>query len=115
MSISRVKKRPFERVHVNIETAFICDNKLFTGKIVSISENGLAINMERLPSKTSFDLTVCFQERDIIIPVKFKRLGEEYGYFYTLLVEVVDPPVEYFELLESLRFSPDQADFYSPG
>jgi hypothetical protein len=101
------RKRASERVNVNIEVGFFCGKSFYSATATNISENGMFIRMkEYVPEELSFELLIPYKHDCLKIPVKLSRIIQEYGTFESFTVKVINPPEQYLEFVNSLRFVP---------
>ncbi len=106
-----MKKRANERISVNVQVSFFCDNEEYTGMIKNLSNNGIYIETEICPTLKSILRTFISAKFNIVIPsrtgvlevpVKVRRVAETNGYDMGLGVELLNPQENYLAFVSSL-------------
>ncbi len=100
-----MKKRAVDRIPANLNADFFWSNKVNSGHIVDLSENGFLIKTNSFPSiKTKFDLNINLKDDVLKIPVKVRRLVMNANNYDAIGVEILDPPKEYLAYVDTLRW-----------
>jgi hypothetical protein len=99
-----MENRACERIPVNKEVSFFCDDSLYGGIVTNLSEKGMCIDMKiRLDIKVSTELLVTFKEEGLDVPAKVKRIETADSLSDTMGVEVLNLSRKYLEFVDSLR------------
>ena len=102
-----MNRRSFKRIYGNFNARFFYDDIMHTGTISNLSGNGMYIEMDMCLYyyKSKFNVQLLLINRTLDIPVKISRLEEKHGFYYTMGVELVNPPEEYLDFVASLGSS----------
>jgi hypothetical protein len=97
-------RRTSWRVPININVSLIGRNGQFRGRILNLSENGMFISFVDKISDPEEEMMVSLatEKETIEMPVRLVRLVRSNGSYGAAGVEVVNPPREYLDFLESL-------------
>lgn len=99
-----MEKRNSNRIPKNLKVAFPCCNKIYSGTVTDLSENGMLIYSEiNLPIKSSFEILISLKNEILKIPAVFVRLEMEGKYYKGMGVELLNPPKKYLEFVHSLN------------
>jgi desulfoferrodoxin (superoxide reductase-like protein) len=97
-----MKKRSVERIPANMKAEFFWSDKINSGHIVDLSENGFLVKTDSCPDiRTKFDLNINLKDDVLKIPVKVRRIVNTYD---AIGVEITDPPQRYLEYVKALRW-----------
>ncbi|MEW6600924.1 MAG: desulfoferrodoxin family protein [Nitrospirota bacterium] len=100
-----MKKRASERLAANLKADFFWSDKINSACIVDLSENGFLVKTDSCPSmKTKFDLNITLTSGTLKIPVKVRRIVRNNNNCEAVGVEILTPPQEYLEYVESVRW-----------
>ncbi|MHA2220176.1 MAG: hypothetical protein ACXACY_30205 [Candidatus Hodarchaeales archaeon] len=81
-------------------------NSLCGGIVINLSKNCLCINtMICFPLNTRFNLFLLLRGEMLKLPVEVKRLDKENGFYNNMGVELLYPPQNYLEFVDSLKIS----------
>ncbi|MHA2128244.1 MAG: PilZ domain-containing protein [Promethearchaeota archaeon] len=98
-----MEKRNSNRIPENLKVAFPCCNKLYSGTVTELSENGMLIYSEvNLPIKSRFDILMSIKKEIIKIPAVFVRLEKEGRHYKGMAVRLLNPPEKYLEFVLDL-------------
>ncbi len=106
-----MKKRAHERISVNVQGSFFCDDKEYTGTIKNLSKNGIYIETEICPTLKSIlrtfisakiNIAVPSSNGGLEVPVKVRRVAETNGYDMGMGVELLNPQENYLAFVRSL-------------
>jgi len=97
-----MRKRAVERIPANLKAEFFWSDKLNSGHVVDLSENGFLVKTDSCPAiRTKFDLNINLEDDVMKIPVKVRRIVNTND---AIGVEITDPPQRYLEYVEALRW-----------
>ncbi|MBI5665492.1 MAG: PilZ domain-containing protein [Nitrospirae bacterium] len=100
-----MKKRAIDRIPANLKAEFFWSDRVNTGHILDLSENGFLIKTDSCPLiKAKFDLNIVLQDDVLKVPVKVRRIVKNDNNYDAIGVEIVNPPKEYLEYVDSLRW-----------
>jgi desulfoferrodoxin-like iron-binding protein len=100
-----MKKRSVERIPANLQAEFFWSDKIISGHIVDLSENGFLIKTNSCPAiKAKFDLNITLQSNVLQVPVKVRRILKTDNSYDSIGVEILNPPKEYLEYVDALRW-----------
>jgi hypothetical protein len=98
-----MEKRNSNSIPKNLKVAFPCCNKLYSGIVTDLSENGMLINSEiNLPIQSSFEILILIKKELLKIPAIFVRLEKEGKYYKGMWVKLLNPPKIYLEFVLDL-------------
>jgi hypothetical protein len=102
-----MERRTFERFYVKLHVRFFFDDIMYTGTISNLSGNGMYIKMDMglYYYKQRFNVQLLLGSGSLDIPVMLSRFVEEEGFYYSMGVELVDPPKQYLDFVASLGSS----------
>ncbi len=102
-----MERRVFKRIPKNVRVKFFYDETMHTGTITNLSGNGMFIELDMCLYyyKSMFNVQLSLNDRSMDIPVKISRLAEKHGFYYSMGVELVNPPEEYLDILANLESS----------
>jgi hypothetical protein len=104
-------RRTFKRIYVNLHARFFFDDTMYTGTISNLSGNGMYIKMDMglYYYKQRFNVQLLLINGSLDIPVMLSRFVEADGFYYSMGVELVDPPKQYLDFAASLGSSLNSA------
>ena len=87
------------------EEVKICEGNLFfSGTILNLSEKGMFIGTKKhFPLNTIYLIVLRLKDRLLKLPAIIKRSTGAIGYYDGIGVELVNPPYEYVQFVESWR------------
>jgi hypothetical protein len=96
-------KRAFKRIPAIIE-CHCCNIECF-GTITDLSENGMFVRSQKisLPLDSQFEIRIPLKEEVLNVSVKVNRITKSSGYYDGICVELLNPPQEYLEFVDSLE------------
>lgn len=101
---SDIERRSSERVPVGEEVKICEGNLFFSGTALNISDNGMFIGTKkRFPRETLSLIVMRLKDRLFKLPAKIKRSTLETGFYDGIGVELIDPPRDYVEFLNSWK------------
>jgi len=92
------------RIPIRLNVKFYCSEKVYSGTVTNISENGMFIttNEKCVPENQEFDLSIPLEDSMARIPVKVNRLVQMAGGRYGMGVVLLNPPPNYIDYVEHL-------------
>jgi hypothetical protein len=98
-----MEKREFDRNPLFLEVH--CLNKEYFGTVLNLSEKGMFIKSHKIdfPFLMQFELYVTLIDKTFKVPVRVNRVTKSNGYYDGIGVEVLDPPADYLEFVDSLK------------
>ena len=97
-----MKKRAVERIPANLKAEFFWSDKINSGHVVDLSENGFLVKTDSCPAiRSKFDLNINLEDDVLKIPVKVRRIVNTDD---AIGVEIVDPPQQYLDYVNELRW-----------
>jgi desulfoferrodoxin (superoxide reductase-like protein) len=100
-----MKKRAVERISANLKAEFFWSDKINSGHVLDLSENGFLIKTDLCPAiKAKFDLNINLPDDILKIPVKVRRIIKNDNNYDAIGVEIVNPPEEYLQYVDTLRW-----------
>ena len=97
-----MEKRVFDRISAKIDVKFLFGDQVYAGTVSNLSENGLLILVQfnsPVHLREDFEILLILSKKRIMIPVKIKRLADQYSDCCPIAVEVLNPPREYVEFV----------------
>ncbi len=99
-----MEKRHSNRIPKNLKVTFPCCNKLYSGTVTDLSENGMLINSDvNLPIKSNFEILILINNKIIKISTVFVRLAKEGKDYKGMGVKLLNPPKIYLEFMRNLN------------
>lgn len=100
-----MQRRAYERKPSNVKTKFFLGNSVYFGTITNFSENGLFVDTKDIyfPLRSRFEIFIPSSGEVLKLPVEVRRLAETGDIHYGMGVELLDPPQNYLEFMDSLR------------
>ncbi len=100
-----MEKRTAERIPSNIDVRFCCYDREYRGTVTDISEMGMFISTKEmyLPFESKIKVFIPFKKEVFEVTVDFCRIIISPMFYTGIGVELLKPPGEYIELLDSLR------------
>jgi len=95
-------RRAFDRISARIDVKFLLGDKVYAGTVSNLSENGLLILVQfnsPVHLREDFEVLIIISKKRIMIPVKIRRLADQYNNCCPIAVEVLNPPREYLEFV----------------
>jgi desulfoferrodoxin-like iron-binding protein len=100
-----MKKRSVERIPAGLKAEFFWSDKINSGTVADLSENGMLVNTRTCPPlRAKLDLTILLEEDVLNIPVKVRRLVKKDNYYDAFGAEIMNPPKKYLDFVTSLRW-----------
>ncbi len=101
-----MEKRTLERIPVDVEVEFYCNDRVYYGTVKNLSEKGMFISTKRIyfPFDMKFEMYIPQKEKSFRLPVNLARMTTSPDSSDALGVEVQEPCQEYLEFVNSLRF-----------
>jgi c-di-GMP-binding flagellar brake protein YcgR len=102
-----MQRRAFERIPASITVKFYCDNMDYSGTVTNLSENGMFICIRDIcfPFDSKFEVVIHLHDKVLNIPVKVSRITKTIDAYDGIGVELLYPPKNYLEFVDSLRAS----------
>ena len=96
--------RTFDRIPVLIDVEISYNNVAVTGTLINISEHGMFIRTNRMPSplQSQIEITIPLKEEAIHVSGKLVREENIRGYYNGIGVEVSYPPQNYLDFIDNL-------------
>lgn len=99
-----MEKQNSKRIPKNLKVAFPCCNKLYSGTVTDLSEDGMLITSEiTLPLKSSFDILMMINNEVLKIPAIFVRPEKNSNDNKGMGIKLLDPPKKYLDFLLDLN------------
>jgi hypothetical protein len=101
---SEKERRGFNRIPVG-EDVKICEGDLFfSGTVLNLSERGMFIGTRKyFQLDTIYLIVMRLKNRLLKLPAVIKRSTGSTGYYDGIGVELVNPPLEYVQFVETWR------------
>ena len=100
-----MRKRAVERIHSDLNAEFYWSDKVHSGMIADISENGMLLNSDTCPPmRAKFDLTIPTEGESFTVPVKVRRLVKNDHVIDAVGLEVMHAPKRYLDFIDELRW-----------
>jgi hypothetical protein len=96
--------RAFDRIPVLIDVEISCNNMVVTGTLMNISESGMFIRTNNMPSPPCSQIEITIPQEDKSINISGRLVREESirGYYNGIGVEVSCPPQNYLDFIDKL-------------
>jgi len=96
--------RVFDRIPVLIDVEINCDNKVYKGTLMNLSESGMFIRTNNMPFPlhSQIEISIPMNEEVISVSGKFVREENIRGYYNGIGVEVLNSPKNYIDFIYSL-------------
>jgi len=96
--------RTFDRIPVLIDVEINYDKKVYKGTLMNLSENGMFIRTNNMPSPLHSQIEISIPMKEEILSVSGKLVREENirGYYNGIGVEVLNPSKNYIDFIFSL-------------
>ncbi|NOZ67922.1 MAG: PilZ domain-containing protein [Deferribacteres bacterium] len=101
-----MQRRSSERVSVNINVRFCCEDRGYSGTVRNLSENGMFISTRdmRFPFDTNFKVLIPVEDYVLTVPVKVSRITKTSDSYDGIAVELLNPPTkDYLKFIEFLK------------
>ncbi len=101
-----MEKRNLERISVDVDVEFYCNDRVYYGTVKNLSEKGMFISTKRIffPFDMKFEMYIPRKEKSFRLPVNLARMTTSPDSSDALGVEVKEPCQEYLEFVNSLRY-----------
>ena len=100
-----MKKRSVERIPSNLDAEFIWSERVNSGSLADISENGMLINTSTCPPmRAKFEVSIPVGDEILKVPVKVRRVTKKDNVYDSVGLEVLNPPRKYLEFISELRW-----------
>lgn len=96
--------RTFDRIPVLVDVEINYKENVYTGTLMNISESGMFIRTNKIPSPLQSQIEISVPLKGEMIRVSGKLVREENirGYYNGIGVEVLNPPQNYIDFIDSL-------------
>jgi len=96
--------RAFDRIPVLIDVEISCNNMVVKGTLMNISESGMFIRTNNMPSPlhSQIEITIPLEDKSINISGRLVREENIRGYYNGIGVEVSYPPQNYLDFIDNL-------------
>jgi len=96
--------RAFDRIPVLIDVEISCNNTVVTGTLMNVSESGMFIRTNNMPSPlySQIDITIPLEDKSINISGRLVREEKIRGYYNGIGIEVSCPPQNYLDFIDKL-------------
>ena len=96
--------RSFDRIPVFIQVTFKCNNDVYTGTVINLSEKGIFIRTNKIPSalESEVDVIIPSDEEKIQVSGRLIRTENIRDYYQGIGVEVSNPSQKYLDFLDRL-------------
>ena len=96
--------RTFDRIPVLIDIEISCNNMVVTGTLMNISESGMFIRTNNMPSPPCSQIEITIPQEDKSINISGRLVREENirGYYNGIGVEVLNPSQDYMDFIDDL-------------
>jgi hypothetical protein len=102
-----MEKRAFERTDTDLPVRYFCENRIYTGTVKNLSENGMFISTSNfLPCGNKVELLVPLEKEISKFPAKIRRIEKINSSNYNIGIELLDPPNIYIEFVDYLKSTP---------
>ncbi len=97
-------KRALQRIPMNLHENHICDDMLHTGTVTNCSEKGMFISTNiNFPCDPQFEILNPLKQEVLKVFVKINRLEKTGDVYDGMGVELLNPPQNYLDFVNSLR------------
>lgn len=97
-------RRAFERIHTSIPVRYTFDERLYSGTIQNLSENGMFIKTGNfLPCVNRLEVMVPLDEEISKFNACIRRIEKVDNANYSMGIELLDPPESYLQFVGNLR------------
>ena len=98
------QRRTFERMNVDMNIKFFCEQSLYTANMTDCTKNGIGINTfcNCLPCSYKVDLLVPLNKEILRLKGKISRIKKINDIHYNIGIEIVKPPQKYLGFCDSL-------------
>lgn len=96
------------RIAVLMDVDIHCNNEIYRGTALNVSKNGMLIKTDykKCPLESPFRISLTSESEDeLCVSGKLIRTEQIRNYFQGIGVELVNPPGEYIEFIDSLNSS----------
>jgi Tfp pilus assembly protein PilZ len=96
--------RVFDRVPVLIKVTFNSSHSVYTGTLVNLSEKGMFIRTNKIPSLSDpkIEVIIPLDKEKIQVSGRLIRTENIRGYYHGIGVEILNPPQRYLDFLDNL-------------
>jgi hypothetical protein len=102
-----MEKRAFERTDADLPVRYFCENRIYTGIVKNLSENGMFISTSNfLPCGNRVEVLVPLEKEISKFPAKIRRIEKINSFSYNIGIELLDPPNKYIEFVDCLKSAP---------
>ncbi|MBI4683016.1 MAG: PilZ domain-containing protein [Nitrospirae bacterium] len=100
-----MKKRTVERIPANLKAEFFWSDKINSGSVTDLSENGMLVNTTACPPlRAKFDISIPLKNDVVKLPVKVRRILKNDSIYDAIGLEILNPPKQYLDFVSSLRW-----------
>lgn len=97
-----MERRAFDRINVDYKVNFFHENKVSSGTVTNLSENGMCIETDKnIPCGSRIQVFIFSQKEVLRIPATVKRL--RFNLESILGVEILSPSKEYVQFVSLLK------------
>ena len=102
-------RRIHDRIPVRVQARFFCGNKIYSGKIIDVSEKGMFVCTDMtLPRKSRLEIMILVNRKVLTIPVMVRRRVKREDLqckdvHSGIGVEFIDVPQSYIQYLNVLK------------
>ena len=99
-------RRASTRIPIRLSVILSSGSRVYPGTVKNISEKGMFISTDvaGLAADSLFDITIPLKEDVLHVPGKLVRLSKINGSYNGLGVELMEPPQDYLDFVESLLY-----------
>ena len=100
-----MEKRAFERIPVNVEVEYICNNTVYCGTVKNISRNGMFLDVDELcfPFNSPIELVFTFKNNVLRVPADLNRIVMSPDSNDSIGVELYKPSQDYLDFINSFK------------
>ncbi len=96
-----MERRSFERVDMCLPVKYVCDNRLYSGTVKNLSENGMFISTGNfLPCIVRIEILIPLDEEISRFYVRIRRIEKIDDANYSMGVELMDSPESYLQFVK---------------
>ncbi|MBI5409754.1 MAG: PilZ domain-containing protein [Nitrospirae bacterium] len=97
-------RRSSLRIPISLNVRCKAYNKVYSGTVTNISENGMFVKIKEknIPEDAHLTITIQLKEDSLHVPVKLIRLKKNDGECEGIGVELSAPPQKYLDFVENL-------------
>ncbi len=98
-------KRAFERIPVNLEVEYICNNTVYSGTVKNISRNGMFVDVDELcfPFNSPIELVFSLKKDVLRVSADLNRIVMSPDSHDSIGVELSKPSQDYLDFISSYK------------